>query len=171
MLILKKDLIKKIVAWCLVVLWMCIIFHFSAQVSKKSDKTSSSTIKKVASAISPSFRKLPEKVKDKKVRPYNNMVRKCAHFIEYAVLGILSYIAFLQHKKTSKNTLKYALLLSVLYAISDEIHQYFVPGRACRWLDVLIDTGGATVGIFLIMILIKIYTKEKEKYDRKQKTA
>jgi len=43
-------------------------------------------------------------------------------------------------------------LICVGYAISDEIHQIFVPGRGPQIKDVLIDSGGAAVGIFIWLV-------------------
>ena len=51
-----------------------------------------------------------------------------------------------------------------LYACSDEIHQYFVPGRACMFRDILLDTAGGTVGILITMLLwaiISLITKKR----------
>ena len=152
---------KKIIAWTLVVLWMCVIFTFSSQEATESKKTSGKTLIKIASTISKDFKKLPAKKQMKKVEPYQKAIRKVAHFTEYAVLGILSYIAFLLHKK--KKIVLSATTLCVLYAISDEIHQLFVKGRACRWYDVLIDTAGAVVGIMILIVILKYIKKEKEK--------
>ena len=47
------------------------------------------------------------------------------------------------------------VLICFLYAVSDEIHQSFVPGRACRLLDILIDTSGSAFFCFLYHILSK----------------
>ena len=154
---------KKIIAWTLVVLWMCVIFTFSSQEATESKKTSGKTLIKIASTISKDFKKLPPKKQMKKVEPYQKAIRKVAHFTEYAVLGILSYIAFLLHKK--KKIVLSATTLCILYAISDEIHQLFVKGRACRWYDVLIDTAGAMVGILIIITLFKIL-KRRRNYEK-----
>ena len=156
-------MIKKIIAWTLVVLWMCVIFTFSSQEATESKKTSGKTLVKIASTISKDFKKLPPKKQMKKVEPYQKAIRKVAHFTEYAVLGILSYIAFLLHKK--KKLVLSATTLCMLYAISDEIHQLFVKGRACRWYDVLIDTAGALVGILIIIGIINIISKRRMAND------
>ena len=52
-----------------------------------------------------------------------------------------------------------AILLGMLYAISDEIHQGFSPGRSPRIADVYIDTLGVILGTLLILLVIKIYDK------------
>jgi VanZ family protein len=69
------------------------------------------------------------------------VLRKVAHTAEYAILGALLARA------TGRAGL--AFVLGVLYAISDEVHQSFVPGRAGSPLDVTIDAVGVAVGVAL----------------------
>ena len=69
------------------------------------------------------------------------LLRKLAHTAEYALLGVLLARAT---GRTGP-----ALLLGTLYAVSDEIHQTFVPGRIGSPLDVAIDTVGVAVGVAL----------------------
>ena len=66
------------------------------------------------------------------------MLRKIAHAAEYAVLGALLLRAL------GRPGLAFAL--GVLYAVSDELHQTFVPGRAGSPLDVAIDAAGVARG-------------------------
>lgn len=68
------------------------------------------------------------------------LLRKLAHVTEYAILG-----ALLARAVQGRLTLAFAL--GVAYAITDEIHQTFVPGRAGRPLDVAIDAVGVALGI------------------------
>jgi hypothetical protein len=95
------------------------------------------------------------------------IVRKFAHFFEYAALGFLIGCAlFLSRRRFSPIT---AVICSALYSVSDEIHQYFVPGRACRIFDVGVDTLGALTGTlflaFIILIVSSIAIRRKEKYS------
>jgi hypothetical protein len=69
------------------------------------------------------------------------VLRKIAHAGEYAILGALLVRA------TGKPIV--ALALGTLYAISDEIHQSFVPGRLGSPLDVAIDAVGVAIGVAL----------------------
>jgi VanZ family protein len=69
-------------------------------------------------------------------------LRKVAHAGEFAVLGFLLFRA-LDRERT-------ALALGIAYAISDEVHQHFVPGRLGSPLDVLIDAVGVVVGVLLV---------------------
>ena len=77
------------------------------------------------------------------------IVRKLAHFTEYLILGILIYNYSLK--------LDLSTLICLLYAISDEIHQIFTPGRSCQIKDVIIDLLGAICGI----LIIYLYNKRK----------
>jgi VanZ family protein len=74
---------------------------------------------------------------------------------EYAILGFLLSGA-LAGKQSEKYRWKAVgtFAVAVLYAASDEIHQYFVPGRACRLYDVGFDAAGALIGILFGMAVI-----------------
>ena len=90
------------------------------------------------------------------------LVRKTAHFTEYAILGSLF---FLNLRNTPLGLIKHPLatsiLFSFLYACTDEIHQIFVPGRSAQFRDVLIDTLGASFGAIITYLIIKLFTKIK----------
>lgn len=73
---------------------------------------------------------------------WDHVLRKLGHFAEFAVLGALLY-------RATRSPLLAAALASV-YAVTDEIHQVFVPGRQGSPLDWLIDTGGAVTGVLLL---------------------
>lgn len=79
-------------------------------------------------------------------------ISKIGHFAEYAVLAFLLFRAFSGGKATTGLLVKIALLclaLSVLYGLSDEFHQSFVPNRDASLDDVAIDGGGAAVGLLV----------------------
>ncbi len=68
-------------------------------------------------------------------------------------------------KKTPSDPIKHPLtmsiLLSFLYACTDELHQVFVPGRSAQFRDVLIDTLGASFGAIITYLIVKLFTKIK----------
>jgi VanZ family protein len=72
---------------------------------------------------------------------WDTLLRKLAHAGEYAVLGALLLRAVA--------SIPVAVFLGVLYAVSDEIHQAFVPGRLGSPVDVAIDTVGVLCGVAL----------------------
>ena len=88
---------------------------------------------------------------------YIPLIRKLAHFTEFAILGILFYINidFYEDRKR----IMFSILLSVLSAISDEIHQLFVLNRYCSVYDMLIDSLGAITGVILFHLIISLWKK------------
>jgi VanZ family protein len=78
---------------------------------------------------------------------WDTILRKGAHMTEYAILGLLLLRAIGRELP--------ALAVGIGYAITDEIHQHFVSGRHASPIDVLIDTIGLALGIFLVRRLFQ----------------
>lgn len=78
------------------------------------------------------------------------IIKKTAHFVEYAVLSFLYLRAFLGSKTLKKKSFLLAFLISLVYAASDEYHQSFIPGREPRIRDVIIDSMGALFAIYMV---------------------
>lgn len=137
---------KRVVAWLLVLVWMGCIFYLSHQPASESSKLSAgvmATILQVVQAI------IPLSVE---VSTFHLFIRKGAHFFAYFLLGILLYRSLWgkwQHFLV-------ALFIAFLYAISDEVHQLFIPGRSGEVRDVLIDSAGAATGILLYILLLRV---------------
>lgn len=87
------------------------------------------------------------------------ILRKLAHITEYAVLSFLFGWCFFDIL-SKKYFLIFIWLAPLIYAISDEFHQFFIPGRVGSLKDVIIDL----IGIFLVFILVfngkMFYSKE-----------
>lgn len=132
---MKKITIKII----LVIIWMIVIFCFSNQKATESSKLSDGFIKNTISRV---MHDDSESTIKKFVKP----VRKSAHFCVYLILGLLVMNCF----NINKKYILYSVLICLLYSISDEIHQIFVPGRSCEFLDVIIDTFGSFLGSSII---------------------
>lgn len=78
-------------------------------------------------------------------------IKKTAHFVEYGVFAALVFRALKGSGVKLKKAYLYAFLITVGYAISDEIHQGFTPGREPTVRDIVIDASGAAI----ILICIK----------------
>lgn len=88
------------------------------------------------------------------------IVRKGAHLTEYMILSFLIYNVVSDYVKVSKKLIVYTVMAVCFYAITDEIHQIFVPGRAGRITDVMIDTTGGCIGILVIKAKNMILNKK-----------
>jgi VanZ family protein len=71
------------------------------------------------------------------------------HLSEYAILGVLTTRALIWQHKPNQKLFAIAIALCAAYALSDEIHQLFVPGRAFQIQDLVIDSAGILIGITL----------------------
>ena len=152
----------KILSWSFVIIWMAIIFGFSSQVAEQSNQLSTTVTEVVVEVV--------ENVAPRaeiNVHRLNGIIRKNAHFFLYLVLGILVTNAFRRSGNTLIRSLVFSFFICVLYAVSDEIHQMYVPGRGAQATDVLIDSSGASVGLFIYWISSYIYGVK----SKKKKTA
>ena len=87
-------------------------------------------------------------------------VRKTGHFLEYLILGCSLVPVMRNHRMGSV----LAWVIGSVYAVTDEIHQLFVPGRSCEIRDMCIDSCGVLVGVVIGLLLCKLrYNKVKEK--------
>ena len=82
------------------------------------------------------------------------VVRKSAHFIEFLVLGLCLMAVIGKSGKPKWKHVLIAWLIGTVYAVSDEIHQYFVPGRSAMVRDVCIDAAGVAVGVLILFIIM-----------------
>lgn len=93
-------------------------------------------------------------------------VRKIAHFVEYMILGGLSAASWVLYRAEEKENRKPFFLIAwgfcVLFAMIDELHQAFVPGRTSSIRDVLLDSVGALFGAFLAGWIVKHVIKNDE---------
>lgn len=130
---------------------MCCIFLMSAQNGEESGRLSNSFLGSLLGAL---LEKLLPELSDQGAA---HDIRKYAHMFEYLCLGLSSFLfvfeAYFRRRRRVLRTLAVSLLFCFLYACSDEWHQSFVPGRAGRFADVLIDSVGYCTGIFALTLI------------------
>lgn len=158
-----KLKIKRVILIIAIILNCSIIFYFSNQVSNTSSKQSSRVVE-IISNMFPIIKNMEEPQKTHmKENILTPIIRKTAHFSIYTILGILTINLMLTIKnKKMYEILIFALIFCVFYAITDEFHQSFIPGRSAEIRDVLIDSSGALVGILVTLGIIKITRKIKK---------
>ena len=127
----KKSFLNLI----LVIIWMCFIFFMSNQPAETSDSQSIGIIN-ILSEFGINMSGIFGDVA-------NFVVRKCAHFLEYMILGFL-IINLIKDDCKLSNIIFITIAGVFLYACTDEFHQLFVVGRDGNFRDILIDTFGGT---------------------------
>lgn len=137
-------------SWALVIAVCTVIFIFSGEVAEDSADRSGFLRELLTKLFGVGFTEF--------------FIRKVAHTLEYAALGFCSTFAFCYTFKNIK--LFYCgILFSFLYAVSDEIHQRFVPARSGQVRDVFIDLAGVLLGVLILGLLYLLYKKIKGKKD------
>lgn len=147
-----------------------VIFGFSSQDSEKSSSISRKVTEFLTSGIKV-IQEKPEQEKEKLLDEIESIVRKIAHFSIYTVVGFLLMALCTTYKLKEMNRISISLIIGVIYASSDEIHQCFTPGRGPQVTDVIIDTMGVLLGILLVMLVIKLYTKILTRYTERDKSV
>ncbi|MDO4813908.1 MAG: VanZ family protein [Gemella sp.] len=120
-----KYVYNKKISLIIIVFLMATIFYFSHQTGQDSSKMSN-----------------------------NLMIRKLAHITEYAVLSFFIYAHLVNYKNIRFKEIL-AGFIAVVYAASDEYHQTLIPGRSGNPTDVLIDSIGVCIGIYLSTVIYK----------------
>lgn len=144
------------------ILVLLFIFLNSAQVSETSTDFSRGVTRWILSHFVSGFDELDAAGQQRIVEQFNNIVRKAAHFSEYALLGFVVTLLFCQYPRFEESRGRLILLAVVccmVYAVTDEVHQLFVEGRTGRVLDVLIDTAGSAIGSSLAFAIHIISVK------------
>ena len=153
---------KRILSGLLILFWMWVIVSFSAQEGPQSANVS----KRVASAavtVEETIRGTtftPEQ-RARRIESLQFPVRKAAHASIYAVLGVLLFWHLHYYRLTKLEHFLLVWLLLTFFAIGDEIHQMFVPGRDGNPLDVAIDSTGGLIGILFAGLVRRIFSGHK----------
>lgn len=124
---MTKKTLQKILKYILpVFMWSLVIFLFSAMPTKSASQ----------------------------IYWQDFIFKKSAHVVEYAILCLLLYRGFLAYKIKSNKAIFFAIFISVLYALSDEYHQSFTPGREPKIRDVGFDTLGSLISMYVVTTII-----------------
>ena len=139
---------------------MITVFMFSGQKGEDSSNTSGSFTELIIRILT------GESVDSNSptMQIFETIIRKLAHYTIYTIGGFLimnySYTTY----KTIKEKILYSICFGGGYAITDEIHQFFVPDRSARIFDVGIDTLGVITGVMMYVLLRKFLQIIRRKY-------
>ncbi len=161
---MKLNIIRGI----LIVLILCVffvIFGFSNQ----NSQTSGGTSQKVTEAITKNIKKIQDLEQNERkivIDKIENVIRKIAHYSIYTLLGLLLMGLMSTFKIKEMDKIAVSLIIGVLYASTDEIHQAFVPGRGAQITDVILDSMGVLTGIFITMLVLEVFRRIcRKKYE------
>lgn len=151
----NQDKVNKIISLIFLIMWLLLIFYFSNQKGSVSENSSNQVI----NLLDNFFKLFNKNVDITNLNYIVYLVRKSAHMFLYFILYLLTYYSMYEFK--IKKRIYLSLLFCFLYAISDEIHQLFIPRRSFQITDILIDTIGAS----LAFITIKLLSLKKDRIN------
>ena len=159
-----KFNVKSLIYAIISVILMIIIYMFSSQNGNSSSELSSSFSSIVYSSIEFFANYLNLNINNISSVGFHTFIRKLAHFSIFLALGFSYYGFFSSLKSTKRIAVYLALTASLVYAISDEFHQLFVPSRGPSVTDVCIDFAGSIVGVFICYIFYRLISHLRVKH-------
>ena len=158
-----KNKAIRYISLFLLILVMGVIFYFSAQPADVSDETSGGVVQKLLSIIYPHFNNFDRLAQEDIIITLILPVRALAHFSEFSLLGAVLFVFLSTFSGVLYNRRSlFTFLFGLIYAVSDELHQLFVPGRACQILDVAVDIFGVFTAIILCLMLSRIWRRKRD---------
>lgn len=145
-----------------VVGWMLVIFLLSSQTAVTSNTNSKAAAEMILKATGQAVGQDAVRAADTNVKysnseleKFNLVLRKCSHSIAYFILAILILFATDRNHIKGHKFIFISFAICAVYAVTDEIHQHFVPGRSSAITDVMIDCVGGALGIVLYVAVMK----------------
>jgi VanZ family protein len=137
--------------WVPALLWMLLIFSASSDAG---------SFQRSSRFLAPLIRWFFPEMPEDDLFALVTFARKCAHAVEYAILSALLWRALRQPRRSdardwSRRDAVWAFALASAYAVTDELHQHFVPNRQGSVWDVLLDSFGAALGIAVVWMLFR----------------
>lgn len=153
--------VHKILLLLLTVGMMVLIFVFSAQPAQDSDRTSGFLVNLVLYTACPDYDTLSPDAQQAVYNTLQHLVRKAAHFTEFALLGFFLRLCLESWFPKARLSL-WAWLGGALYAVSDEIHQLSVDARSGQFKDVLLDSSGVIAGVIVGWVILTLLRRRRE---------
>lgn len=167
---MKKSQITRLAAGLLILLWLGVMFGFSAQNGDTSGQLSGTVVDSVLRILHPDLEAMEPEARTELFDTWQFIIRKTAHFTEYAILAVFLSLFSFTYEGGKKRKIILILLFIILCASGDEFHQKFVDGRGPSLRDVGIDTAGGAAGTALAF-LIRHRTRRNTSKDGSRKCS
>lgn len=146
--------LKPALSWLAVLLCMLSIYILSAQPASLSNGNSKGIVTRVVeTTVKLTKAGITEPEKWKLIDSINSVAREYMHGVVFLVLGLLAQNAVNKSGARGMKAVAISLAICVIYGITDEIHQLFVPGRAFQVSDLAMDAIGSIIGIAAVWSL------------------
>ena len=153
----KRKALRLILFWALAIGWIAVLFFFSGQNAADSSALSGWFVDFVRSIFP--FNRIP-------ADQLSYVVRKLAHFCIFALEGFLLCLAMTESFRDRTVGAALSVIVCTALAAGNELHQMFSEGRSCEGRDMLIDTGGALLGVAAALLLLHIIRRWKRAREK-----
>lgn len=154
---IKKNAVISAAMTAVTVLFIALIFIHSSMTADESDGESLAAL----DLISDIFRRFGISLELTK-----HIIRKTAHFCEFALLGVLSTVTVYSYIKKPLNNMTTVCFICLATATADEAIQLFVPGRAGMVQDIVLDFSGALTGTLIATAILLVIISVRKKKSR-----
>lgn len=160
---------KRVLILLLCLLSFGFIFYNSTKPGDASNEKSYAILNKIRAEYrelngeeAKQYNSLPNSAREEKL---NLIIRKNAHAFEYCILAVVVSLILFQFNLKGKRAVIYIMFICLFYAVLDEFHQIYVPGRTSSVRDVLIDFAGSLIGMAFYYIVHYSVLKMKNKKE------
>ncbi len=158
----QRQILHRVLWGAAVLGWMGIIFYFSAQNGEDSSAVSGGITDRLLHLLWRNFDQMTVTGQEQLRGQLTFVVRKGAHFTEYAILGFLVSGFLGSFSIGIFRRVPIAWLCGTLYACSDELHQMFTDGRSPKLFDLMVDSAGVLTGVGIFLLLAFLYMRWKK---------
>ena len=145
---------------------MGMIFFISTETAEQSDETSGYFTRQVIDVLYPDYAKYEKKQQQSLYDSIQTVIRKMAHYTEFAILGFLMRLCLESWFGKRKWQTPVSWGLSTLYASTDEMHQILIDGRSGQWTDILLDSAGVLSGVLIAVLVLFLVRKRTTRKER-----
>ena len=160
----KRILALRITFIVLCLVWQGVIFGFSAENSDESGGRSRGICVSIAEFITRNDADITEEELTALAGKIEPPLRSLAHMFCFAVLGGLYFLLYASFGFFGAMRFCLSVGCTVAYAVFDEIHQYFVPGRSLQLVDIAVDTAGALLAVGMLSLIF--YSAQKRRKNK-----
>ena len=162
---IRVLLLFRITIIVLCVLWQGVIYGFSAENSSESSGRSQGICVSLAELLTSGDEDVTEIEIIELSERIEPPLRTLAHMFCFAVLAGLYFLLFTSFGACAWHRAGFSVGCTLIYAVFDEIHQYFVPGRSMQLVDIAVDTLGAILAVCTLSLIFRLVLKRRKRNE------
>ena len=161
----KLLIVLRVAIIVLCIVWQGVIYGLSAENSSESGDRSQGICEQIAEIVLRGDEDTTQEDITALADTIEPPLRSLAHMFCYAVLGGLYFLLFASFGLVGLGRSVISVGCTLVYAVFDEIHQIYVPGRSFQLSDICVDTLGALLAVCVLSIILRTVLKRRKKNE------